>query len=107
MRKAVLLSGSESTDPALRSLDRLDAQVHRLASVLGDPEICGFDVTLMLNPTIGEATRSVERIFSEARPEDLLLFYYSGHGLLDAGGQLFFGLRDSDRSLLQSTALAA
>jgi uncharacterized caspase-like protein len=51
--------------------------------------------------------REVEAFFGDRRPEDLLLFYFSGHGLKDEQGRLYFAMTNTERRLLGATALAA
>ncbi len=52
-------------------------------------------------------SRTVEKFFAGKLREDLLLFYFSGHGMLDAGGQLYLALKDTDFDAPRSSSLSA
>ncbi|MCP4519582.1 MAG: SUMF1/EgtB/PvdO family nonheme iron enzyme, partial [Delftia sp.] len=49
----------------------------------------------------------VEDFFSERKRDDLLLCYFSGHGIKDEDGRLYFATPDTRRKRLRSTAIAA
>jgi TonB family protein len=49
----------------------------------------------------------VERFFADKAMDDLLLMYFSGHGLLDEEGQLYLALKDTDWDVPRSSALSA
>jgi hypothetical protein len=87
-----------------------DAQ--ELARVLGDPSIGGFEVTTLLNQGAGAIGDAIDVFFnhSGARHDDLLLLYFSGHGVTVEDGRLYLAAADSQfagRSLRRATAVAA
>lgn len=82
----------------------------KLAKVLKDPRIGGFDeaeVEVLIDKTDAEVRRTIAHFFSGRRPQDLVLFYFSGHGQLDGRGQLHFIMRDTEKSLLSATSIPA
>ena len=80
-----------------------------LAAVLTDPTLGGFDDAhcAVTPPDVGLA--EIGEMLSQAADEaqDLLMFYYSGHGLLDPRrGELYLSLAGTRPDLLAFTALA-
>lgn len=63
------------------------------------------DLHVFPNQPHYEILPEIETVFATARPEDLLLFYYSGHGFCDASDRLYLATADSRRELLTSTWL--
>lgn len=49
----------------------------------------------------------IEEVFSEGRPDDVLLLHFSGHGLKSESGELFFAASNSRPNRLGSTAVSA
>jgi uncharacterized caspase-like protein len=78
-----------------------------LARVLGDPAIGGFVVKTLLNQSSYQVNREIEDFFDDRAKEDLLLLYFSGHGLKDEEGRLYFATPDTDRKRLRTTTVAA
>ena len=46
-------------------------------------------------------------LFSESRPDDVLLLHFSGHGLKSESGDLFFAACNTSPNRLGSTAVSA
>lgn len=107
MRRAVLVAASEFKDAQSFPPLRFPAQdAARLREVLLDPELCFFDeAELVSNGTASMAVRALERFARASEPDDLLLFYYSGHGQLDRDGTLALAMPDSERDYLSTTSL--
>lgn len=107
-RLALLVGTTRYEDELLTTLKGPEADVRCLADVLRAPEICGFDdVNLLLNATASHVRLAVCEFFSRGTPEDLLVLYFSGHGVVDPGGGLYFCMSDTRKSLLRATALPA
>jgi branched-chain amino acid transport system substrate-binding protein len=81
--------------------------IHELESVLVDKEIGDFRVVPLLNKDSAETSRRIQSFFTESKPDDLLLLYFSGHGRLDPTGHLYFTTPDTNEELLDTTALSA
>jgi hypothetical protein len=65
------------------------------------------DVRLVVERTMAEVLREAEEFLRTAQRHDTLLLYYSGHGKLDLGGQLYLCARDTRADRLRSTAVKA
>ena len=93
MGKFALLIGvseySEGEDP-LSALPAALNDVRQLAEVLKDPNIGGFQVRSLENPSGEEMRSAIGALFADRKPDDLVLLYFSGHGITDQQGKFFF-----------------
>ncbi|HEY5248746.1 MAG TPA: caspase family protein, partial [Dermatophilaceae bacterium] len=92
---------------ALRQLKAPSADARALARVLGDHDIGGFHVDVVLNESANRVEEQIEDLFAESHSEDLLLLHFSCHGLKSEAGELFFAARNTRPDRLASTAIAA
>ena len=106
-RLALIIASYEYQDPDLRQLVAPAQDAEALARVLQDPAIGGFEVQTLLNEPAHTVTQAVEAFFTDRRRDDLLLLYFSGHGIKDEDGQLYFATAQTRRKLLRSTAVSA
>ncbi|HRX60944.1 MAG TPA: SUMF1/EgtB/PvdO family nonheme iron enzyme [Candidatus Competibacter sp.] len=106
-RSALIVAVSEYQDAGLRRLVAPPQDAEALARVLGDMTIGGFAVKTLLNQPSHQVNREIEAFFASGAKDDLLLLYFSGHGLKDEMGRLYFATTDTDRRLLRSTAVSA
>ena len=51
--------------------------------------------------------RAISRFYATKNRDDVLLLYFSGHGVLDDRGQLYLAVKDTERGLLRGTAIGA
>lgn len=111
MARYALLVGISKypSDPTLDPLPRAVLDVEALRQVLIDPEIGGFgesDVTVLMDAEKVEIETAVSELFTKPRPEDLVLFYFSGHGVIDPRNDKFYLTSCSTRTnLLSPTAI--
>jgi hypothetical protein len=75
--------------------------------VLCDAQIGGFSVQVVRNEPSHVIQGQIEDLFSESRPDDLLLLHFSGHGLKSESGELFFAASNTRPNRLGSTAVSA
>ncbi|GAA0314184.1 hypothetical protein GCM10010302_61660 [Streptomyces polychromogenes] len=96
--RAVLIGTAAYTSRDLRAIPHSARNIRGLADVLTDGTLGGFaaaDVRLVDDPgTAQDIMAPVAE--AAARAENVLLVYYSGHGLLTAGGELHLGLTGSE-----------
>jgi sugar lactone lactonase YvrE len=106
-RSALIVASEEFTDPGLRRLRAPASDARALAAVLQDPGIGGFEVRTLLNEPAHVINLAVEEFFADRRPGDVLLMHYSGHGIKDKDGELYFAASNTVLGRLGSTAVAA
>ena len=107
-RLALIIANSEFDDPKLGRLVTPSRDAEALAEVLSDPAIGGFEVTLLVGETEPVVRRRVARLYHRRRRGDLLLLYYSGHGIRDErSGELYLATRDTEVDIASATALDA
>src|SRR5262245_46398805 len=107
-RLALIIGSSEYDDAKLSRLRTPYMDVRNLAEALSDPAIGGFDeVTPLINQSSLLIRRSIARLFAEKKPDDLLLLFFSGHGVRDDNGDLYLAVKDTESDLLSATAIPA
>jgi hypothetical protein len=107
-RLGLLIGNSVYRDNTLARLAAPDVDVGDLADVLLDPEVGGFDdVNVIVNVSAAIARRAISDFFSTKDREDLLLLYFSCHGVLDENGRLYFAFKDTEHQLLRATSISA
>lgn len=106
-RSALILASYDYEDPGLQLLRAPARDAEALARVLRDPEIGGFEVRTVLNQPAHVANLAVEEFFAERRPDDLLVLHFSGHGVKDDSGELYFATADTKLRRLGSTTVSA
>ena len=106
-KTALLIATTQSDDPGLAPLATVERDAQELGALLQDPSIAGFDVTILVDQPIQIMRELIETFFSRGGIDDLLLFYFSGHGMKSDRGALYFATRDTRIDRLASTALSA
>ena len=106
-RKALIIANDEYEQEALRDLLAPGADAEALGLVLGDAQIGAFAVQVVRNEPSSVIEEQIEDLFSESRPDDVLLLHFSGHGLKSEAGELFFAASNTRPNRLGSTAVAA
>ncbi|HEX3785575.1 MAG TPA: caspase family protein [Pseudonocardiaceae bacterium] len=106
-RMALLIATDTYTDPTFSKLDAPQADAEALKAVLCDRRIGNYQVGTLHNAAAHEINKAVEALFAEAGRDDLLLLYFSGHGVKDDAGRLHLITNNSDSRLLASTAVSA
>jgi Caspase domain len=105
--RIVLVGASSYLDPTLLAVPGIVHNVSDLAAVLTAPDLGAFDPSQCSAATVDADLRQVGHLLTQAadQAEHLLLFYYGGHGLLDANGSLYLSLHGTQTDLLRFTAL--
>jgi len=107
-RYALIIASWEYEDRRLKRLVAPPQDAEALARVLEDQNIGEFDaVEVLLNRPSHEVNRAIEAFFTERKRDDLALLYFSGHGIKDGWGRLYFATLDTDYKIPRSTAVRA
>jgi hypothetical protein len=106
-KQALLIATYEYQDDLLRRLVAPARDAQALAKVLQDPGIGGFEVRILLNKPSYEINQELELFFADRRKDDLLLLYFSCHGIKDEDGALYFATPNTRHGKLRSTAVRA
>lgn len=95
--RIVLLGTPAYGDDALPDIPQVAANLSDLARVLTDPALGGFDERHCVTVPTGAGVEQVGDLLHAAagEAEDLLLFYYAGHGVLGRSGELYLSLRNT------------
>ena len=113
MSKIALLIGVSEYQPGLNTLPSAVRDVEAMRRVLVNPEMSGFtdsNVTVLKNPQPQGIRNAIYHLFANRQRDDLLLFYFSGHGIKDDRGNLYFSTCDTRKNngkLVTPSAIAA
>ena len=107
-RCALLIGVSEFADQRLARLNAPANDVTALQGILKDSSRGNFDsVELSLNEDFLAVRDRLSRFFHDRTPDDLLLLYYSGHGILGRGNRLFLATAGSDLDTPRDRSISA
>jgi formylglycine-generating enzyme required for sulfatase activity len=113
MAKIALLIGVSEYEEGLDPLPAAAKDIEALREVLVNPNIGGFadaDVTVLANPQRQAMEEAIYSLFANSQKDDLVLLYFSGHGVLDEGNRFYFAThqtRKDQGKLRPTTALVA
>lgn len=103
---ALIIANYEFEDERLKKLISPAKDAEALANILKDEQIGGFDnINLQINKTDDVVRKEINSFFSKKLPDDMLLFYYSGHGVVDNRGRLYLTTKTTNMDLLRATAI--
>lgn len=107
-RFAFLVGNHHYDNPNLAQLSASIGDATDFEAVLKDEGFGGFDeVTTLIDRPMDEIRKGMARFFSNRSRDDLLLLYFSGHGVLDDRGRLYLAACDTEPDLLSATAIDA
>ena len=112
MNKLALLVGVSEYKSALEPLPGAEQDVLAMQEVLENEEMGGFrDVIPLVNPLVQNLRRGIYDFFTERNRDDLLLFYFSGHGVKDQNRNLYLTTPETEKNskglVVTPTAVAA
>ena len=85
---ALVIANTEYQDASFAKLTAPGKDAEEFAQVLSDAELAAFDdVNVLLNEGESKIRRSIARFFVNRQRNDLLLLYFSGHGVRNDQGQ--------------------
>jgi hypothetical protein len=107
-RHALLLGSFEyAKEPRLKQLQGPPNDIVDLARVLGDAEIGGFHCEYLINEASSLTFERLEEFLLARTRKETTLVYFSGHGVKDVDGELYFAMANTHLDRLRSTALKA
>ncbi len=111
MAKRALLIGVSEYEPGLKPLPAAVKDLEAMQRVLLDPEMGEFDeVKPLPNPDRQMMEDEIEALFFRCTREDLVLLFFSGHGIKDDRGRLYFATRITRKNkkgdLVRSSAVS-
>ncbi len=86
MARLALLIGVSEYGAGIPALPECVVDVDAMQRVLVHPEMGGFaaaDITVLRDPQRQEMVDAIHQLFNNRNKDDLLLFYFSGHGMMD------------------------
>jgi tetratricopeptide (TPR) repeat protein len=112
MVRVALLIGVSQYGMGLKPLSEAPKDAEAMARVLKDPDIGGFEQVITVpNPTAGEMQEAIETLFKDRKKDDLVLLFFSGHGIKDESGRFYFAAqstrKDEQGALVRSSAVSA
>ncbi|MEI6429902.1 MAG: SUMF1/EgtB/PvdO family nonheme iron enzyme [Pseudanabaena sp. ELA607] len=110
MGRYALLVGISNYNAGLNPLPSAVKDVDAMRQVLLDPEIGGFadaDVKVLKDAEKGVIETEIYNLFAKRKPDDLLLFYFSGHGVTDERRDFYFSGLSTNKDALPPTAVSS
>jgi branched-chain amino acid transport system substrate-binding protein len=98
-RKFALLIGVSECASGFKKLNCPHNGTKALSDILTNPDIGGFSpdrVLTLSDPGVGEMQAAIGKIFSRCSHQDMMLLYFTGHGVTDQHGDLFFTTRETE-----------
>jgi chaperonin GroEL len=105
---ALLIAAGEYEDSALARLRAPAQDVERLAAILADPDIGDFAEVQVQQDVVDSILRlKIEDMLADRKPDDLVLIYFSCHGLDDSRGRLYFATTNTRTTRPASSAISS
>ena len=106
-RKVALLIGVSEYGEGIPSLSAPPNDVKAMKQVLENPEMGGFEVKTLLNPGPTPMRKEIKKLFSRFGKGDLVLLFFSGHGITDDENKLYLATRITAKDDFDATAVPA
>jgi formylglycine-generating enzyme required for sulfatase activity len=113
MAKVALLIGVSEYKPGFDPLPAAVKDVEAIRRVLLNPEMGDFaleDITVLKNPQPLQMQYAIYNLFTNRQNDDLVLLYFSGHGIKDESGRLYLASCETYKengSLVKPSAVEA
>ncbi|MBN3923037.1 caspase family protein [Nostoc sp. NMS4] len=114
MTKVALLIGISDYEAGLNPLPASVKDMQAIAKVLHHPEMGDFaqtDIQKLENPDPQKMQEAIETLFSNRQKDDLVVLYFSGHGIKDESGNLYLATcltrKNSQGQIIKSTSVPA
>ena len=109
-KKLALLIGVSDYGEGLEALSAPPKDVVAVKRVLENSDLGGFDpdhITALINPALAEMREKIEDLFIRSSKQDLILLYFSGHGITDDNNRLYLTTRNTSKTRYRSRSVPA
>jgi formylglycine-generating enzyme required for sulfatase activity len=107
-KKIALLIGVSEYGAGIPPLSSALNDVEAMERVLQNPNLGNFaQVERLLNPDTVAMRIAIQKLFRNASKEDLLLFFFSGHGITNDDNHLYLATRNTAKDDFEATAVDA
>ena len=107
-KKALLIGNANFLDPKIKPLTAPHDDIKDLRNLLVDKSIGGFEpFDPIFDVGVTAAKTAISKLFRNALPDDLIVFYYAGHGIRDDDGRLYLAVPETNSASIDATALEA
>ena len=107
-KKVALLIGVSEYGEGIPSLSAPIKDVAAMKRVLENPNMGGFDeVTTRINPDLAAMQKAVQQIFANCHKDDLVLLFFSGHGITDDNNRLYLATKGTSKDFYKATSVPA
>ena len=107
-KRVALLIGVSEYGEGIPSLSAPPNDVAAVERVLKDPKMGCFDeVTPVINPDVPAMQTAIERIFKSLAKDDLVLLFFSGHGITDDRNRLYLTTKGTSKDIYKATSVPA
>jgi branched-chain amino acid transport system substrate-binding protein len=108
MVKRALLIGVSEYRSGLENLPAAAKDVAAMQRVLANTGLGNFDdVKIVINPDLATMQLEIGLLFRDREKNDLVLLFFSGHGMKDEAGKLYFATCTTDKSSFKETSVPA
>lgn len=107
-RRTALLIGVSEYGEGIPPLSATPNDVAAIQRVLANPKLGAFDeVKPLINPDLVTMQREIRRLFTQAEKEDLILLFFSGHGITDDDNRLYLTSQGTSKDEYDATSVPA
>ncbi|MEA5472318.1 caspase, EACC1-associated type [Spirulina sp. 06S082] len=107
-RKIALLIGVSKYGEGIPALSAPPNDVIAMERVLKNPDLGGFDeVETLIDPDLTVMQISIHRLFGDRAKDDLVLLFFSGHGITDDSNRLYFATKGTSKNVYKATSVSA
>ena len=107
-KKVALLIGVSEYGEGIPSLSAPVNDVAAVKRVLEDPNMGEFDeIETRINPDPTAMRLAVQQIFANCHKDDLVLLFFSGHGITDDNNRLYLATKGTSKDFYKATSVPA
>jgi Caspase domain/TPR repeat/Tetratricopeptide repeat len=109
MAASLLIGVSQYEDASFTALPAAAKDVDVLQDAFRHPNIGSLrssEVAVLKDPSLVQLRGAIEALYSNRQPNELVVLYFSGYGVVDDRGRLFLASRSTSRAMLDDTALS-